>query len=149
MRGASGPRPVGSISSPTRDDPDPAGGPDDSGLASVAAAGMVIVLVVLLGLVLALGSVAAARHRAEVAADLAALAGAAEGVRGREAGCARAAAVAAHATGRLVECSWSGWTLTVAVAAPCECPRRGRSDPIGRARAGPARGDDDPFAAGR
>ena len=110
----------------------------DRGVATVLAAGAVVVLLLVLSLLLELGAVVATRHRAEVAADLAALAGAAEGVRGREVGCARAASVAADGGGRLVACTWSGWTLSVRVEVACPCPLSDGDTLTGRARAGPS-----------
>ena len=56
--------------------------PSDPGYATVFAAAAVGVLVLLLGLGLQVGAAVLARHRAETAADLAALAGAREAVAG-------------------------------------------------------------------
>ena len=120
-------------------DSDSDGDDSDSGVATVVAAGAAAVLVLLLLLVVDLGTAVASRHRAESAADAAALAGAAEGVRGRDVGCARAEAVAAANGGRLVDCVWDGWTLSVRTERDCACPLpavSGRS--TGRARAGPS-----------
>jgi secretion/DNA translocation related TadE-like protein len=76
--------------------------PDDAGTATVLAAAAVGVLVLLLGLGLQVGAATLARHRAETAADLGALAGAREAVRGRDVACARADAVVAGNGARLV-----------------------------------------------
>jgi secretion/DNA translocation related TadE-like protein len=109
---------------------------DDRGVATVIAAGMIGVLGLLLGALLVLGAVVATRHRAANAADLAALAGAAESVRGREAGCDRARELAERNGGRLVACSWSGWDLQVDVARSCGCLPVADTTTV-RVRAGP------------
>lgn len=109
----------------------------DEGFATVAAAGVGAVLVVLLGLLLQCGAVVAARHEAEHAADLAALAGVGDGVLGPELGCARARDVATANGAELVACRWSGWTLAVEVLHPCSCPLPVSAPSPGRARAGP------------
>ncbi len=111
--------------------------PGQEGFATVAAAGSIAVLVVLLGLLLQLGAVVASRHGAERAADLAALAGAGGGVLGPEVGCARAAAVATANGASLLECAWSGWTVSVRVTRLCSCPLPVSMPSSGRARAGP------------
>ena len=109
---------------------------DDQGFATVLAAGAVAVVVLLLGVCLALGSVVATRHRAATTADLAALAGAAEAVRGQEAGCARAGQLAAENGAVLRGCRWSGWNLEVTVALSCGCLPVADVATV-RARAGP------------
>ncbi|BBZ47016.1 hypothetical protein MPRM_42970 [Mycobacterium parmense] len=67
---------------------------DDRGAATVLAAGMVIVLLWVTGAGAYLGSVVVARHRAQAAADLAALAAATRLPAGEAAACARATTVA-------------------------------------------------------
>ncbi len=109
---------------------------DDRGAATVVAAAMIGVLVLLLATVLVLGSVVATRHRAGVAADLAALGGAAEGVRGQQAGCDRARDLARRNGGELRACAWQGWDLEVVVASTCGCLPVGGTATV-RARAGP------------
>ena len=114
--------------------------PDDAGTATVLAAAAVGVLVLLLGLGLQVGAATLARHRAETAADLGALAGAREAVRGRDVACARADAVVAGNGARLVACSVEGWTVTVVTATSCACVPSVSGDAAGRARAGPVAG---------
>lgn len=109
---------------------------DDRGLATVLAAGAIGVVGLLLGALLVLGSAVATRHRAENAADLAALAGAADAVRGREPACARAREVAGRNGASLVGCTWIGWDLQVDVALTCGCLPVGDVATV-RARAGP------------
>ena len=82
---------------------------DDRGLATVVAAGVIGIVGLLLGAVLVLGSAVATRHRAENAADLAALAGSADAARGREPACATAREVAERNGATLVRCTWIGW----------------------------------------
>lgn len=109
---------------------------DDRGIATVVAAGAIGVVALLLGALVVLGAAVATKHRAANAADLAALAGAAEAVRGREAGCDRARELAERNGGRLVGCTWSGWDLQVDVARSCGCLPVGDSATV-RVRAGP------------
>jgi secretion/DNA translocation related TadE-like protein len=109
---------------------------DDRGLATVVAAGAIGIVGLLLGALLVLGSAVATRHRAENAADLAALAGAADSVRGREPACARAREVAERNGATLVRCTWIGWDLQVDVARTCGCLPVGDVATV-RARAGP------------
>ena len=109
----------------------------DRGAATVVAAAAVGVLVLLLGLGLQLGAAVLARHRAESAADLAALAGAVDAVRGQDVACARARKVAASNGAVLESCEWHGWTLTARVTYPCTCALTVSGITVGRARAGP------------
>jgi secretion/DNA translocation related TadE-like protein len=109
---------------------------DDRGFATVVAAGAIGIVGLLLGALLVLGTAVATRHRAENAADLAALAGAAESVRGREPACARAREVVERNGATLVGCTWIGWDLQVDVARTCGCLPVGDTTTV-RARAGP------------
>ncbi|GAA4875832.1 Rv3654c family TadE-like protein [Actinomycetospora straminea] len=109
----------------------------DAGAATVLAAAAVGVLVLLLGLGLQLGAATLARHRAEAAADLAALAGAREAVRGADVACARAGDVAQRNDARLLACSVEGWSVIVSTATRCGCLPSVSGDATGRARAGP------------
>jgi secretion/DNA translocation related TadE-like protein len=109
---------------------------DDRGAATVVAAAMIGALTLLLASVLVLGSAVATRHRAAIAADLAALGGAAEGVRGQQAGCDRARDLAGRNGGELRSCTWQGWDLEVVVAVSCGCLPAGGAATV-RARAGP------------
>lgn len=95
-------------------------------------------LVLLAGFVASsVGAACVARHRAESAADLAALAGAARAATGKPDACARAAAVAVANGGQLVACDVLGADVlvTVSVTPPGLPARFGRAR--GRARAGP------------
>jgi secretion/DNA translocation related TadE-like protein len=87
----------------------------DRGAASVwvLAVGLVLVAAGLAGA--AVGAVRLARQRAVVAADLAALAGAARAVDGTAVACGRAGEFAAHNGARLVSCTLDGLDLVVTV----------------------------------
>ena len=132
----SGPRPPGRLAR--------AG---DEGFATVLAAAAVGVLVCLLGLALALGAATLARHRAEAAADLGALAAARDVVTGADVACARAAEVVRGNGALLVACSVDGWTVTVVTSVPCGCVPSVSGDAAGRARAGPVAAPGTPVGA--
>ncbi|PVZ09384.1 Rv3654c family TadE-like protein [Actinomycetospora cinnamomea] len=117
---------------------------EDTGAVTVLAAAAVGVLVLLLGLGLQVGAATLARHRAETAADLAALAGAREVVRGRDVACARAADVVATNGARLVHCAVEGWTVIVITASACGCMPSVSGDAAGHARAGPVAAEGPP-----
>jgi secretion/DNA translocation related TadE-like protein len=108
----------------------------DRGLATVIAAGAIGIVGILLGALVVLGAAVATRHRAENAADLAALAGAAQAVQGREAACARAREVADRNGATLLACTWLGWDLQVDVTRSCGCLPVGDTTTV-RSRAGP------------
>lgn len=109
----------------------------DRGTASIL---VLTVGLVLLGAGLVAASVAAAvvaRHQAQTAADLGALAGAARVVHGPAVACARAAELVAANQGRLTGCVVSGLTVTVTVEVT---PPAGAVLPrpaVATARAGP------------
>lgn len=97
------------------------------------------------GLVLSAGLVAVllstavlARHRAEAAADLAALAAADSAFRGRAAACASAARVAAAAEATLVTCTMTDATAAVVVRIALRGLLAGLPSVSASARAGPA-----------
>jgi secretion/DNA translocation related TadE-like protein len=103
----------------------------------VLAAGLVLVAGGVAGT--AVGAAHVASHRAQAAADLGALAGAARAIDGPDPACARAAQLVSDNGGRLTRCRLDGLDLTVTV----EVTAAG----LGRvatatARAGPARADE-------
>jgi secretion/DNA translocation related TadE-like protein len=109
----------------------------DAGLATVWAAGAVVVLVSLLVFGLMLAGAIVARHRAEAAADLAALAAAGHAVDGEPVACAYGARVADRMNARLLDCRVADADAFVEVeAAPPALPRVW-GQARGRARAGP------------
>ncbi len=101
-------------------------------LAAIGSASMLAIL--LIGLQLA-GAVIA-RHRAEAAADVAALAGAAQVLLDAGAACSRAGEIAAANGALLADCAIQEMDLTVTVAVPVSLGILGGTA-SGRARAGP------------
>jgi secretion/DNA translocation related TadE-like protein len=107
---------------------------EDAGFATVAVAGLALVLMAVTGLVASLGAVAVARHRAAAAADLAALAAAQHALDGT--GCARAASVARAQGAELESCDVQGPVAVVVV----RVRPPGRLGELGEARARAAAG---------
>jgi secretion/DNA translocation related TadE-like protein len=95
---------------------------------------MVVVLLLITGAGVYLGSVVVARHRAQAAADLAALAAAARLPSGVEAACARATVVAQTMRVFDVQCGADGLDVVVTVQVAVAFTREARA----AARAGPA-----------
>lgn len=109
----------------------------DRGAASifVLAIGLVLVAAGLAGAAVGAGRVG--RHRAQVAADLGALAGAGQAIYGEPAACARAARFVAANGARLTSCTVSGLEITVRVELLVH-PMRGLTrHATAAARAGP------------
>ena len=102
--------------------------------AAITVAALVAVLSAVLGLVGAVGG----RHRAEAAADLAALAAAGQAVRGEAVACRRAGDVAAGTGGRIVLCRVHGVEAVVEVDVTLRATVFGAMTARARARAGPA-----------
>jgi secretion/DNA translocation related TadE-like protein len=115
-------------------------GDDDSGVATVWAAGAVSVLMVILVFGLHLAAATSGRHRAEAAADLGALAAASHALDGEPVACAYAARVVRRMTARLVSCRVVGWDALVETTATTALAPPGIGEAHGRARAGPAQG---------
>jgi secretion/DNA translocation related TadE-like protein len=88
----------------------------DDGFATVWAAGVITALMTLATVITYLGAAVITRHRAESAADLAALAGAAHAVSGEAVACERARWVASRMGGELVVCVQRQWNVAVQVA---------------------------------
>ncbi|MBW0119417.1 Rv3654c family TadE-like protein, partial [Pseudonocardia abyssalis] len=110
----------------------------DGGFATVWAAGAVAVLLGLLVVGIELGAGIAARHRAEAAADLGALAAAGDAVHGTAAACARATTIADRMDTRIRSCRLDGWEALVETEADLGPAVLGPSVVTARARAGPA-----------
>jgi secretion/DNA translocation related TadE-like protein len=85
-----------------------------------------------------LGAAVAARHRAQSAADLGALAAAAALDRGDEAACAAARGVADRMQVTFRECRIEDWDAVVTVGARVGVAAVGSGDAVAAARAGPA-----------
>ncbi|WP_316522716.1 Rv3654c family TadE-like protein [Kitasatospora brasiliensis] len=115
----------------------------DAGSATVWLLALAMLGTAVFGGTLAVGSVVAARHRAESAADLAALAAAGRMLLEPDGGCARAAGIAAAQGAGLVSCAVDRSADAVEVVAEAEVrglPARLPLGPArGRARAGPVR----------
>ncbi|MFD4526678.1 Rv3654c family TadE-like protein [Streptomyces sp. NPDC058470] len=109
----------------------PAG--SDRGSATVWSVGVIAVLCVVFGVVLAMGQVVLVRHRAAGAADLAALAAADHWMDGATAACGEADRVARAQHARLVRCTLGGEISDVTAASG-----RGPFAAEVRSRAGPA-----------
>lgn len=109
----------------------------DRGVATVWAAGAIAVLMSLTVFGLYLGGAMLARHQAQSAADLAALAGAGRALAGERVACSRARAVTERMRVRLVTCSVRGWDVLVQVSARPGGPLGGLGEATGQARAGP------------
>lgn len=87
-----------------------------------------------------LGAALVARHQAQTAADLGALAGAGHAVAGEPTACARAAALVAANGARLTDCRLDGLDLVVTVAVSAPAVGAGRVA-TATARAGPVRAE--------
>ena len=105
---------------------------DDRGSATVWAALSGVVLCGVVAVLLGLGQVVSARHRAGGAADLSALAAADHALEGGDRACAAARRVAEAQDARLVRCDVSGEIADVSAQV-----RLGPYAPAVRARAGP------------
>lgn len=112
-------------------------GPGDDGFATTWAAGAIIALTAVFALLVAAGSAAVTRHRAESAADLAALAAATHAVSGADDPCGRARWVADRMRAELTACLLDGWEVSVAVAVRPGGPLIGFGQARAAARAGP------------
>ncbi len=110
---------------------------NDRGSATVWSAMAMAALVAVTGVVLQLGAAVGARHRAEAAADLAALAAAAHAVEGPDAACATAAVVTGGMHVTLASCLLEGWDAVVEVDAVGPAPIAALGSAHARARAGP------------
>lgn len=90
---------------------------EESGMATVWAAGAIAALLLVAGLLFAFGGVVVTRHRAADGADLAALAAAGQADRGGEVACQRARSVTDKMAVRLVGCRLEQWDALVEVEA--------------------------------
>jgi secretion/DNA translocation related TadE-like protein len=120
----------------------------DEGGASVwlLAVGLVLLAAGLVGA--SLGAAYVAAHQARTAADLGALAGAAQAVYGQVVACERARAVVAANDARLVECEVTGLDLVVVVEVTPVLDAGLARPATATARAGPIRADDSGAAPG-
>ncbi|GAB41087.1 Rv3654c family TadE-like protein [Gordonia sputi] len=113
---------------------------DEGGYATVAAAGAIAGIAALIVLVIYVGAATLARHRAQSAADLAALAAAADHVAARGDPCATARSLTAEQRPRaeVFECAVVGEDVVVGVRVSVSLGTLGIRAASARARAGPA-----------
>jgi len=109
----------------------------DDGSATVTACLALAALLALTVLVTHVGGVIAARHRAQAAADLAALAAAAELPEGADAGCAAAEALGRRMKAGDVRCEVAGWDVLIEVEEKVPAGPFGSRGIRAIARAGP------------
>lgn len=114
----------------------PASGDGESGVATVLACVCAMALIAVTGLVVQFGAALLARHRAEIAADLGALAGAARVLQGHRAACERAREVTASNGATVQECVVVGADLLLTVTVAVHLGPLSAAT-TGRARAGP------------
>lgn len=112
----------------------------DRGVATVWAASAVAVLLSVMVFGISFGLAVVGRHRAEAAADLAALAAAAHAVDGEQVACAYGDRVVAAMGGTLRSCRLEGWRVSVEVEVRAAVPLLPTGTAYGRARAGPYEG---------
>jgi secretion/DNA translocation related TadE-like protein len=110
----------------------------DSGSATIWVAGFTALIGLTGAVGVAQGGALVARHRAEVAADLAALAGASRAAAGEADACLVATSIAERNGGRLVGCGRSGDDVEVAVSRRVDLGAIGIWTVMAHARAGPA-----------
>lgn len=111
---------------------------DERGSATIVGCFLMAALVVVTATLVHAGSAVAARHRAQAAADLAALAVAVALDRGREQACAQAERIATRMRVRVHVCRVDGWDAIVEVAAEVPAALPGAGEAVAIARAGPA-----------
>lgn len=111
---------------------------DESGAAGLIAVAAVAVLLVVTGGLAVVGSAVLARHRAQAAADLAAVAAAGQLPAGPDTACARASAVASGMGAAVTACEVTGLDVVVRVDAAVGLDPWGVGPARATARAGPA-----------
>jgi secretion/DNA translocation related TadE-like protein len=112
---------------------------DDRGSASLWVLGVGLTVLLFAGAVAAAGSVLVAKHRAQTAADLGALAGAVRAAEGPDVACARARQIIEGNGASLVECRVDGLDVVIGVDVEPAGVGRAIGPARARARAGPAR----------
>lgn len=109
----------------------------DSGAASVLACLALAGLIAVTSLLVNVGAVVVARHRAQAGADLGALAAAGALDAGTEAACGRAVVVVRRMSGTVSSCEAAGWEVTVSVERNVSIGVLGTRTVRASARAGP------------
>ncbi len=108
----------------------------DGGMATVLACVCALALIAATALALQFGATVVARHRAENAAEMGALAGAGEMLSGADVACSAAARMVAQNSAAVESCTVEGADVLVTASVDVRVgPLRGRA--TGRARAGP------------
>jgi secretion/DNA translocation related TadE-like protein len=110
----------------------------ERGAATVLGSFAILALLAVVLMLVHVGSVVGARHSAQSAADLAALAAAGALERGNGSACAAADRIAARMRARVRECEVAQWDVVVAVSVPVALGAFGRREARAVARAGPA-----------
>lgn len=110
---------------------------DDEGAATVLVLALAVVLVLVGAVLVAAGSAVLARHRAQSAADLGALAAAQLALDGPASACSAAGAVVRAVGARLGQCRLQGADAVVAVEVDLPGRLRSLGPARGSARAGP------------
>ena len=123
--------------SPSRRRPSPRPNLDERGSASLVAVAIMAVLLAITTGGAYVGSAVIARHRAQAAADLAALAAAAHLAEGTTAACGRASALARTMRTTVTQCAVDDLDVLVTVEAPIALGRFGVGPAGATARAGP------------
>ncbi|WP_078292523.1 Rv3654c family TadE-like protein [Mycobacterium sp. D16R24] len=109
----------------------------DNGSATIVAVAMMAVLLALTAGCAAVGEAVVARHRAQAAADLSALAGAQRALYGTAPACAEATVAARRMGAAVTNCTVEDLDVVVAVAVPVMLGRFGVGQARVAARAGP------------
>ncbi|WP_081272303.1 Rv3654c family TadE-like protein [Mycobacteroides immunogenum] len=109
----------------------------DSGSATIVAVAMMAVLLALTAGGAAVGSAVVARHRAQAAADLAALAGAQHALYGAAPACVEVGVIARRMGAAVTRCVVEDLDVVVAVSVPVMLGRFGVGPARAAARAGP------------
>ncbi len=109
---------------------------EDGSMSVLAACALTALLVVVIA-VLQVGSAVSGRHRAQSAADLAALAAAGALDRGVPDACATADTIAERMGGAVTSCAVEDWDVVVEVSITLPLGRFGVRDAVASARAGP------------
>jgi len=111
---------------------------DEHGAATLTAVAVIAVLMAVTAGIAYVGSAVLARHRAQAAADLAALAGAGQLASGVETACAQASSVARAMGATVIRCELDGSDVVVAVDAAVGLGMWRAGPAHAAARAGPA-----------
>lgn len=111
--------------------------PGEDGSATVTACLALAGLIVVTVLVVQFGEVVVARHRAQAAADLAALAAAGELWHGAEAGCAAAESLGRRMAAHIAGCEIEGWDAVITIEEKVPLGPFGMRSIRAVARAGP------------